>query len=231
MLMRSGCRHPANYLLPSYVNGSLEGEAATAVRDHLTQCDICSRECDDLQLLAGMVGRHGPNPGAGASRSSWPPGLRTAALFLLPCLGLGVLLALSGLWKGGWREAAPSKEQGKIAVFDLGAGLSRGRDGPPVLHLPSSASSVRLFLYVPVRPGARYWVEIRDEEERVLMTGMPLEPPDSLGKAGFLCGAETLRSEGDRELLVHREEGDSRDEVFRYPFTILLSPGDAVKHD
>ena len=225
MLRRRQCQDPVSFLLPFYVNGSLEGDEARVVRDHIEGCPVCSRECDDLQSLARAIDQKCPEfdsvaqSGANFHRDArirfWAAVLVTAVLGFL-----AAYRGVSGRWPFFRQESGSPAGPAQIAVLELGSGLTRDQVEPAVLELPPAAREVRLILFVPVRPGARYFVEIRDASGSILAPEREVDSPDPLGRILFSTPAEALRPSGGREVLVSRVRPDSPREQFRYPFTV-----------
>lgn len=70
--MTAGCRSGLRDLLPWYVNGSLEGQEAGAVRQHLEGCSSCTAELDALGEIASLVRVHGVPIAPRPRTAPWP---------------------------------------------------------------------------------------------------------------------------------------------------------------
>jgi hypothetical protein len=68
----AGCRSGLRDLLPWYVNGSLEGQEAGAVREHLDACSSCTAELDALGEIASLVRVHGVPIAPRPRTAPWP---------------------------------------------------------------------------------------------------------------------------------------------------------------
>src|SRR4249920_790322 len=90
------CNHPANELLPWYLNGSLDSAESGQVRVHLDHCLICAEELSELaSVSAHLEARRevGPSP------PSAPPMARARWSFRM---GVAAMLVLSALMGGYW---------------------------------------------------------------------------------------------------------------------------------
>jgi hypothetical protein len=134
----AACRSGLRDLLPWYVNGSLEGEEAGAVRAHLDGCSSCAAELDALGEIASLVRVHGVPIAPRARTAPWPapvanaPPRRAWHLRLSAAGTVAAVLALIALF--GFFRLEPAH-----APFSSGRspGNASGASAPPPAPVPA----------------------------------------------------------------------------------------------
>ena len=130
----AACRSALRELLPWYLNGSLEGGEAGAVRDHIAACSGCAAELDALGDLANLVRVHGVPIDHRGRGATWPAVVPLAAPRHSPRLrrnlAAGIAALLAGIALLGFFRLRSRPDAG------LGGG------GAPVsASIPADASS------------------------------------------------------------------------------------------
>jgi predicted anti-sigma-YlaC factor YlaD len=136
------CRSSVRDMLPWYLNGSLEGGEAVAVRDHLADCAECSAELDALGEIAGLVRVHGvpiaPRPRTAAFPAPVPslpgaPRIRRRRLTFVSAVA--AVLAMAAIL-GFFRFQALQPMPRAAADPDAGASSRDGAAVPPDIAAP-----------------------------------------------------------------------------------------------
>ncbi|HUD70601.1 MAG TPA: zf-HC2 domain-containing protein [Dongiaceae bacterium] len=212
------CADPARALLDFHLNGTLSPEEDARVRAHLDACARCATECAELAEVTAAIARFGlePSPASGRTGRRWRFYALAAALVLAAALGLYMARA-----RGGPMASAPAAGDLE-ARLDLGRGATRNADSIPVVVVTPGLRSVRVTLFPPVQPGARYLASLSDSGGEA-GPEIPAGAPDTLGRTEIVFPASRLQHAGPAEVVLRvvPEAGEAR--TFRYPFVIVRS--------
>jgi hypothetical protein len=249
------CGHPANKLLPFFLNGSLEGVEAESVREHVDGCARCERDLDALSDVAAVI-RHRKLPildaGAveGRGAAGWfapAPRLAIAAAILLPIL-TGVLAYRAGASREAARHrdgveaaagegssspaAPPAAAPAPVrvaAAIDLGGGATRGTSTVPRLILARSMDLVSIRFVTPVAPNADHTLELRDPTGASILSQRVDLVLDPLGSATFVLPSDLFVSSGRYSLVVREEAGTGPGRSFEYQFLVERAADDPAR--
>jgi len=156
--------HPS-HRLAAYGDGQLSGDEARAIESHLSNCERCRRECEDMRMAAAALRELAvatPPPSVWDAldrqlRAPGPPVRRTspwqAPVAVAATL---VLLAAGGLY---WRDTRTGDGPWQVAVQRAGQTGQVMRQGPGALVETASDSRARIVVgsigTVDVEPNAR----------------------------------------------------------------------------
>jgi hypothetical protein len=219
------CPDPSALLLEFYLNGSLEPAEGDAVRAHLESCDTCALDFETLAGLAGTMTGQGQAPTA-AARSLSAGRLALAAVLVI-AVSLGTAAVLRRIARPAGSSAGGA---GSEALLDLGAGAPRGERSVPRIALLPGTRSLRVRLFPPVEPGARYLASLV-QGDTVVGVETPLGPLDAMGGGSVVFPSSGIATGSSHELLLRvigSDVGaDGAGRIYRYPFEI--EPGAASR--
>ena len=211
------CDHPARALLDFHLNGSLTGDDDEMVRAHLESCPACTAEVDGMAGIAAAIERHGTRRrGLARDRRTRWAGLAAAAALVIA----GALI---------WFQGRDDRDRGAgpaIAVatvdLDLGAGVLRDGQEPPVVVLGPDTGSVRASFFPPLGAGPGTNVGIVDAAGHAVFADSVLPPRDEVGRVALLIPVASLAREGRYEIVVGAREGEDafHADAARYPFEV-----------
>jgi anti-sigma factor RsiW len=219
------CPDPSALLLEFYLNGSLEPGEGDAVRAHLESCDACALDFETLAGLAGTMTGTDQAPTAAARI------LTGGRLALAAVLVVAVSLGIAYLERHVARPAGSSAgTAGSEALLDLGAGAPRGERSMPRIALLPGTTSIRVRLFPPVEPEARYFASLV-QGGAVVGAETPLGPLDAMGGGSVVFPSSEIATGGSHELVLRIVESDAGADgagrIYRYPFEI--EPGKASR--
>lgn len=215
------CQDPANALLIWYLNGSLAGEEADHVRQHLTTCVTCRSEMNDLS----QVGRHIQDLAPSSERIETPraesarrwihaKGALAAAVALLAAVVL--------LWYAGRHGSEPRSSEESIVTLDLGGGAGRGADSTPRVPMGSRVREVRLSFLAPINPEATYEIEVNGPLGEVVMRReRGVLSLDSQGRSEYSLPADRLTAQGSYDLILKEFTLQGEIHEYHYPFQVV----------
>jgi hypothetical protein len=213
------CRDPSRTLLEFHLNGSLEPQESATVRAHLQTCRPCTAELDALSELSDALAHHAIDP-----RTIAVPRRKT-----LRPLGLAALLAVAAslvilLFPALGRHAgAPRPSPTGEIVLDLGQGVARRSGSTARVALTPEAATLRVVLFLPVHPGARYRASVV-AAATVIGPETELRDPDAMGRGSFSFPARAFVHPGSYELVLRVSDPSDGDRLYRYPFEVGPRP-------
>jgi hypothetical protein len=211
------CDDRSRPLLEFFYNGSLEPEEGAAVRAHLGSCAACAADLDLIAEVAGAIAPRSP-------LRAGPPAGSLPALGARRLLALAAALAIvSSLSAFLLLHRTPSINA-QDAFLDLGSGAPRGEMPPPHLHATAGITSLRVRLFPPVLPGARYFASIVRGSSRVAGEA-PLGPLDAMGGAEVRFPSATLSNPGTHQLVLRVLAPGQEERIYRYLFEVEPDAG------
>jgi hypothetical protein len=211
--MITKCADPSALLLEFYLNGSLEPVEGNQVRTHLESCDTCALDFEALADVAGPMSAAHREPAAVFRTHG-------ARLAMAAVLVVAVSAGTAAVLRRGPRPA--SGYVGVEALLDLGAGAPRGERSVPRIALPPGTTSLRVRVFPPVEPGARYFASLV-QGDTVVGAETTLGPLDAMGGGSVVFPSAGITPAGTHELVL-RVVGSESPRIYRYPFAID-SPG------
>jgi hypothetical protein len=231
-MKRTDCVHPANRLLPFYLNGSLEGDEQISVREHVGGCERCALELDTLSdLAAGMRGRRLPILDAAAERRPWGRwhSLAAAAAIALPLLAVVFLARPRPVRSSAPPVTAPSASApqpaaGPIrvaAMLDLGGGPTRDAAAAARLVLRAEDEAVTIRFAPPIgAPGASSTLALRSASGKESSPERVRLSPDPLGRVTAVFPAALFSETGGYALLLREDAGEGAVRLYEFPFQV-----------
>jgi len=241
------CGHPANRLLPFYLNGSLDGAEQESVRDHVDRCERCTHEIGALSEVAAVVRQRklpilDAEAGEARAAADWlapaagwrAPARRmaVAVAILLPIL-TGILAYRAGASRGAAHrsaaneaaaDAAPSTTAPApvrlAAAIDLGSGPARGTSTLPRLTLASSVELVSIRFVAPVAPDIDHALELHGPSGALILSRRIELVLDPLGSATCVLPRDLFRTSGPYTLGLREEPQTGEGRLFEYHFMV-----------
>jgi hypothetical protein len=217
------CAHAANDLLPWYLNGSLEGDDESVVREHLRRCRVCARELEELGEVAKAVDAAGMPP----DRSAPAPRPWIARLGWGLAAGLAIPAILGFVWLSRGLPGPPGigtdDSFGPVLLLDLGIGPTRADEGPPEVRIPGEADWVAVSLILPVALEGGGSIEVVGPDGSLLARDGTLRGIAPTGRVVYRVRARLLASPGDYAVVVRAEGPAGEGRSYRFPFRVTSS--------
>ena len=206
------CRHPANGLLPWFVNGNLHGTELEWVSDHVASCDLCAFECEALAEAPVDIVTQVPAPPRKSGHLPYA---------LVGLISIPVVLGIYCLWPHGQTVFGSDIEQlSASAYLDLGAGPKRASEQLKEAKLQQGVGSVVVSFLVPLSDRAVYTFDLQGPHGMTLARNKPLGRIDEMGRCTYALPARLMRTPGEYAIVLRVTEPSGESRLYPYPFLV-----------